>query len=95
MGCACAHLAKKQAEAADGETDAHQTQSSADPGKKGSFRGKVHSRILFCRRIHAGNCIRSGPQVEYQRSFTLTAAQPALRLVALLRAGPDLFVSLS
>src|ERR1700728_4782199 len=54
MGCACTHLAKKQPETADGKTNPHQAEPSADPGEEGSFRRKVHSRIFFCWRFQAG-----------------------------------------
>ena len=40
-------LAEEEAEAADGETNAHEPEASADPGEEGPLGGEVDSRVLF------------------------------------------------
>jgi hypothetical protein len=40
-------LAEEEAEAADGETDSHETEAGADPGEEGALGGEVDAGILF------------------------------------------------
>jgi len=47
MGLEGTKLAEKEAEAADGEANAHQAKASANPGEEGSFGGEVHAGVLF------------------------------------------------
>ena len=42
-------LAEEEAETADGEADAHQSETCADPGEEGALGGEVDSGILFDR----------------------------------------------
>jgi hypothetical protein len=39
------HFAQKQSKARHHETETHEGQAGANPGEKGTFRGKVNTRI--------------------------------------------------
>jgi hypothetical protein len=91
MRRACTQLAKKEAKAAHGKADAHQTQTSANPGEKSSLGREIHPRILLRRLLHSG-IVCSRAELWLVASSVLTRRSVTACLVALLSAGADLFI---
>ncbi len=71
MRRSAAELAQEQTEAADGEADTYQTESSTEPSEERSLSGQVDARILFYGFIHS----RIVPALAHLSGFEL----PALR----------------